>query len=666
MKKLISSLLTIFIVINSLFVICYAEDESFVTKAVNAVKSKIDIPENYSEFNSKVTVEPGGQYAYFTWYGDDDANNPGGQINVTVDDELRIISFSQYFYGKFNGNYKLSAYTSEDAEAEANSFVSKACPEFYPYTELTEADYSVHRNFEPYEFKFVRFENGLPCYDNYIDVTVDSSNGKVSSFEVNWFDYDKIYPSDTKLSRDEASVSMYDNIGMVKEYAKKADGELYVRYADLSDGVNYVNAYTGNIVNTNYVSEGLYKNALTSQKDFNFWYADTAFDMEGAISVAENNTYIPLDSSYVLTGIQYLQDNYSNYLYMYYDNFKGNIKTYIVDVINGDIRYYDFYQSEIGSVNYSYNVEQCEEIARSFVFNYDKSFIGHCRLLNYNNAKNYNGEDIYYFNYTRYINDIAYDNNGVVVGVSRSTGEVVSVRSGWDTVSVSDYSLSVSQDLAFEKYINAAGFELQYVTAVSPTQQTELRAVYAPNPIYNVYIDALTGEVIDKDGNVVNREKLTYTDIAKDVSEEQIKTLYACGILDEAEKFNPDENILLCDYLLWMCRAIDCVDYASIADVSVKLVESEIVTYEDLMSNQPITMETGIKYIVSYLGYDDIAMLSDTFKTGFVDEGMIAPDMIGYAAIAKGLKIFQGNAFMPKEYIKRNVAAQILYNLISN
>lgn len=666
MKKIICSLLTIFIIINSLFVTCYAAGESFVTMAVNAVKEKIDIPENYTEFNSKLTVEPNGQYAYFTWYGDDDETNPGGQINVTVDSKLRIIDFSRYFYGNFNGDYKLSSYSSEDAENEAKAFVSKACPEFYPYIVMVEQEYFVHRNFEPYEFKFVRYENGLPCYDNCIDVTVDSSNGKVSSFKVRWIDYDKIYPSDTRLSKIDASIKMYDEFGIVKEYAKRPDGEIYVRYTDLSDGVNYINAYTGNVINTNYVSEGSYKNALTSQKDFNFWYSDTAFDIEEAVSIAENNPYIPLEASYTLTGVQYLQDSYSNYLYMYYENNSGNVKTYIVDVINGDIRYYDFYKKEIGSENYNYSANQCEKIAEAFVLNYDKSFIGRCRLLNYNNEKNYNGENIYYFNYTRFINDIAYDNNGVIVGVSRSTGEVVSVRSGWDEVNVPVYDLSVSREQAFEKYINSVGFELQYVTSLSMTREKELRAVYAPNPLNDFYIDAITGDVIDGDGNTVNNEMVVYTDISNDVSEEQIKTLYACGILDEAERFNPNENVLLCDYLLWMCRAIDCVNYDSISDVYLKLIDSGIVTYEDIQNNPPVNTETAIKYIVSYLGYGEVATLSDTYKTGFVDEGMISPDMIGYAAIAKGLKIFQGNAFMPKEYVKRNVAAQIIYSMITN
>ncbi len=667
MKRILSLLLVFLIFSNSLFVICYATDDFFVTKAITEVKKKIKIPENYTEFNSKLTIESGGQYAYFTWYGEEDGISPGGQISVVADSKLRIISFNQYYYGDFTGNYKLSDYTSDEAELKARDFISKACPEFYPYTKLWDYEYSVHRNFEPYEFRFIRYENNLPCYDNYINVKVNAENGEVSSFEVNWTDFHKIYPAKTYLSKVNASVHMYDEIGMIKEYSTKPDGSLYVRYTDLSDGINYINAYTGNIINTNYVSSaGTYKNAITSQKNFNFTYSENPFDLEYAIKVVEENEGIILGDKFTLTGVQYLKDNYSNYLYMYYEDGLGNVKIYIIDVLNGDIRHYDYYKSEIGTKNYNYSQQECEFIAQNFVYNCNKSFIGNCRLLNVNNTKNSNGEDIYYFNYTRYINDIAYDSNGVVVGVSRSTGDVVSVRSGWDSVDAMDYSLTISQGDAFEKYIDSAGFELQYVTSLSSTKEYEMRAVYAPNPMYDIYVDAVTGDITDKYGNIVKNEKVMYSDISDDISQEQITTLFACGILDEAEQFNPDENVLLNDYLLWMCRAIDCKNYKDINDIAQNLVDLQIVTYNDLTSNQPINTETAIKYIVSYLGYDNLARLTDTFKTDFVDEGAISRDMIGYAAIAKGLKIFQGNAFTPKTYVKRNVAAQIIYNLISN
>lgn len=454
---------------------------------------------------------------------------------------------------------------------------------------------------------------------------------------------------------------------MVREYARRSDGELYVRYADLSDGINYINAYTGNIINTNYVSQaGSYKNALTTQKAFDFWNYDGVVDLDLVLNIVENNTYIPLSASYVLSGVQYLQDDYSIYVYVEYVDGKGNVKTYIVDAVNEDIRYYNLYQQEVGNINNSYTNQYCMKVAEDFVLSYEKSFIDNCRLLNYNKTKNNIGEDVYYFNFTRYINDIAYDENGVVVGVSPSTGDVVCVISGWQNISVPEYCITISPEEAFAKYINATGFELQYVFSYSSTRQMELRLVYAPNPMCDYYVDAVTGQVIDKLGNNVNAEMNLYTDIGADVSKEQILTLYNCGIFDKSEKFYPQDNVLLCDYLLWMCRAIDCTDYKNIWEISDKLIGLGIVSNEDLMNNQPILMEMGIKYMISYLGYDKVAVLKDTYKTGFVDEGMISPDLIGYAAISKGLKIFENNAFLPKNYMKRNVAAQIIYNLISN
>lgn len=667
MKRLLSFLIVFVILFNSLFVICYADDSSFVTKAIASVKEKIDIPVNYKDFNSKLTFESGTQNAYFTWSGDADGENSGGQINVTVDEKSRIISFSQYFYGDFSGNYKLSQYSSDDAKAKAIEFLPKAFPEFYDKVKLIDVDYSVHRKYEPYELKFVRYVNNLPCYDNYIDVKVDAGNGEILSADVCWVDYDKIYPSKTLHNIAKARVDMFDNIGMVKEYATNPDGRLYVRYADLSDGINYINAYTGNLINTNYVSDvGTYKNALSSEKTFDFWLYDGDLDFGIAEYVVLNNSFIPLDSSYSLVGYQYLQDNYGTYVYLEYMDTKGNTKTYIVDSEKGDVRYYNFNQQEIGSENLNLSSQKCRDIADLFVLGYESSFIDKCDMLNYNMAKNAIGEDVYYFNYTRYINDIAYDKNGVVVGVSRSTGNVVSVVSGWENITVPEYSLTVSPEQAFTKYLDVSGFELQYVSSYSMTRQMELRLVYAPDPLKDYYVDAVTGRVIDAKGDEVNTEDLLFVDIGADISKEQIITLYNCGIFDGTQRFNPNEYVTLCDYLLWMCRAIDCVEYKSIWDVSDKLIMKGIVSAEDLILNIPVNTEMGIKYMVSYLGYDYLASLTDTYQTGFVDEGMISPELIGYAAIAKGLKIFEGNAFLPKENMKRNVAAQIIYNLISN
>ena len=664
MKKIISFFTVIFLCTNAILT-SYADSSSFVNDAISVVVDKIEIPDNYTEFSSRVTIEQNAQYAYLSWYGDNYEDQSGGQINVTVDGKYRIVEFSQYFYGEYTGDYKLSDINRQDAEKIASDFASVVCPEFYSHTKPESSGYNYNRNFEPYEVVFYRYENNLPCYDNYISVVVNAYNGSVSSLTVKWYDYDKIYSPLTRMSLDNAKVNMFDSTGLVLEYAKDDYGNLYTRYASMADGINYINAYTGSVLNTGILSEGDgFKNASSAEKIFDVNYSEE-FDYSKCVKIIEKNEYISFDDSYKLTGVYCLEDEFGKYAMFDYADESGNTKTYIADVQRGDIRYY-YQQSEIADENKSLSDAQCRRIAEMFCEKYESGFIDYCVLLNYNNTRNQNGEDIYYYNFARVINGIVYDGNGVVVGVSRATGEIVSVSSGWEVMEPPSYSNSISEADAFEKYIDAVDFKLQYKTCMTRDRKIELRPVFAVNPKYNLYVNAVSGELIDASGRVYNEDFCGYSDTANDAAENQINVLLSCGIFDAGEEFRPNEYVNLCDFLLWICRTVDCYIYKDISEIADRLVMSGLVSYDELKENAPINIETGIKYIVSYLGYDEVAVLEDTYVTGFVDEGMISPELLGYAAIAKGLKIFNGNAFLPKEYMKRNVAAQILYNLITN
>ncbi|NLM50551.1 MAG: S-layer homology domain-containing protein, partial [Clostridiaceae bacterium] len=61
------------------------------------------------------------------------------------------------------------------------------------------------------------------------------------------------------------------------------------------------------------------------------------------------------------------------------------------------------------------------------------------------------------------------------------------------------------------------------------------------------------------------------------------------------------------------------------------------------------------------------ASLEGIFKTGFMDEAEIAPELVGYVAIAKGFKIINGDEngnFLPKKALTRAEAAIIIYNYL--
>ena len=212
MKKLVSILIVLFISLN-LILISYADSGSFVNEALASLLTKMEIPTNYDSFSSRITIEKDNQYAYFSWSGEDDGENGGGQIDITVDSKLRVIEFDQYFYGDFKGNYKLSSITRTDAEQIATSFVEKLCPEFYASVRIDNKGEGINRNFDPYSVVFYRHENDVVCFDNYIVVVVNSHNAKVSSLIVKWDDCEKIYPVKSVITSDKAKVNRFENIG---------------------------------------------------------------------------------------------------------------------------------------------------------------------------------------------------------------------------------------------------------------------------------------------------------------------------------------------------------------------------------------------------------------------------------------------------------------------
>ncbi len=655
MKKICAVIIAVFLILNT-FNICYANEGSFVNDAVLSVQSKINIPENYTEFNSKMSVGD-DVFAYFTWYGDSDGTNSGGKISVTVNKDLEITEFTQYFYGEFEGDYKLSSFTRKYALAVATDFVRSVFPDKINSVFIADEPDVTNRNFMPYEFMFYRLENGLPCFENYIYVSVNAHNGQVAVMNLVWDDCNAIRPAKAGISADEAKVAMFDKIGMVSEYAKRPDGSLYIRYKDLSDNRYYVNAYNGSLLDKGFVQSSPFVS-----KSFDLSYADEC-DLSLCIGSVMENKYIPFDQSFSLSNITFCADDFSNYVILEYVNEKSHIKTYIVDTANADIKYY-YEQISVIDVNKAYSEEYCRSVADSFFEEYEKGSYGHCRYLNSAVVKNADGDKFYYFNYPRFINGIAYNDNGVVIGVSAATGRVVSVDMEMDVITQIPVVSTLEKGDAFETYVENSGFGLMYVITRSGNKKY-MSAVYAPDPRHELYVNATTGELVYEDSSLYKGGYNGYNDIQNDVANTQINTLLSCGVFDKTESFYPDENIRLKDFLLYMCRGIDCVSYPDFESVRSKLLQSGIVDEKLINENGFVTTELGIKYIVSYLGYGDIAKLQNTYKTGFIDESFISDGLVGYAAIAKGLNIFTGNVFMPQQFLKRNVVAQIFYNLIN-
>jgi len=239
-----------FIIITAILMVlfetaAFANDFDFLPLA-QKVLQKVEVPENYTDFSSYVDVGNSVNQV-LSWSGGD--TNDGGVITVVTDSKDRIISLSQYKYGKYKGNYKLSSIDYFKACDIAVEYIEKIAPEFAEKLVLFEQPNYIARNNENYSVVFYRHENGLPCYDNYAVVLIDAYTRQVSEYRAVWEDYVRVSPQSKYVSKEQALKSFNSEIGIQLAYSKH-NGEINLVYSTNADGTAFVNAYNGEVIST--------------------------------------------------------------------------------------------------------------------------------------------------------------------------------------------------------------------------------------------------------------------------------------------------------------------------------------------------------------------------------------------------------------------------------
>ena len=513
--RLIAMIIFLIFIIST--IPAFAGTDKLLENAIEEAKAKIDIPENYTKFNSNIEVNRSSQLFYLNWTGENTTSQNGGNISVKVDEKGRIIYYSHYEYGDFDGDYKLSAIDYNAAENIAKQYISKICPELSNNVKTLPAKNYIARNSGSYNIIFYRYENGVPYYNNYIVVAIGANNSTLMELQARWDDFERFPIPNNALSVNIAEKMFKEKIGVKLGYTRYYNdptGETVIlQYSTNLNGNNYISAYTGEVIDAK----------------------------------------LPLESRFLV-----------------------NMNSYSVP------------------------------------------------------------EDI--------------------VPLVAPVTTVVSATS------------------AYNEIIDRVGFELQYIAkakknVVNPesAREIDIMLVYSFKPNKPLFVNAETGKLTNAYGKpYVDDIDIAFSDIENHPSQKHINTLALCGVIKMEEMFRPEEKILQKDYLGLALIAMDKYNVSDNYDIYEKLLAENIITIYEKNEVAQITNEQAIKYLVRLLGYTDIAELGDTYKTYFVDEGMIDDKLIGYAAIAKGLKIIRGNAFSPKQILNRATAAEIFYNLLSS
>ncbi len=171
----------------------------------------------------------------------------------------------------------------------------------------------------------------------------------------------------------------------------------------------------------------------------------------------------------------------------------------------------------------------------------------------------------------------------------------------------------------------------------------ETRLVYTVSHNNISYIDAFSCKGVDHSGNEVTDEFVygsgyTYDDISGHWAEETISLLGGIGIGFAGGKFKPEAIITGEEF----CKLAESLTFY--------MGNSSKEVYKLHESDAPVIRIDGVKYILTAMDYDKVAVLENIFRTDFADNAEIKEGDIGYIAIAYALGIVHGNGTTMRTY----------------
>lgn len=492
--------------------------EKSLETAIKATKAKIQIPKEYSEFNFYYY----GTNTYSNTYWSLNWKNPNdySYIEVNLDKENNIIYYYNYDGSKTGRN--IPSYLKKELLDKAEDFIRIIAPEVYSNMELVEANYNgIYSN--TYSYLFQRKEKGVIFPDNTVTVRVDAQTGEVMSASINWLYGAKIPPSGAKLTKEEASKIIGDNLNMKLSYktnyirifengqyetVKKAflvyEPDIPYISVDANTGEVYLTKTewvelkseeydTVNKEMLSSVSGG--SDMLTEEEMAKIRELEKLISKEKAIEIVTSNPHLHIDEN-LIAYTATLNRSYANKSKdnsftwrielrderpVDYDKDGDNYRAYAhatVDAKTGKILSFSAsiksnYNRQTGNwlpVNVKYDREYGQNILEEFLKSQIKDRFAKTKLVDKrndyiayykdNNEPVYGG---YHYTYNRFNEGVEFSYNGIYGAVDGVTGKIYSYHSNWDDdIIFESPKNAMTPKEAFEHFIGKDGFNLLY------------------------------------------------------------------------------------------------------------------------------------------------------------------------------------------------------------
>ncbi len=647
MKKYIFVL--IFLVVG---IVTYADIT--LKDAVNTAKEYFDIPSNFTNFSFNYNTYDDHQNWNLTWSSPLINNQSNGSLNVTINASNGEIE-SMYYWNQSENQpkYVFPKISRDKARKIAETFLNKI--------DSNKIDQLIHINNtdqlvpltlpQSYIFEWERSVNGIPFPDDYVQISVDAQNGKITSYQMNWTNSKFPDPKDILTPKQAKSAFLLEDMLTLEYYPLQSTTQstAILVYA-LSQNNGAIDAITGKplkLQNDQWFNWGHFSNVVNSQGKASFkennqaQLAETKFiDEKTAVDDLKRIVEIPSDLELTSADLAYSPNDGKIVWNLYWWNrneskstLTGTVTSIFagIDALNGTLDHlYVNYQNE-SQKSTSLNKDEAQKIAESFLKKAQPKYFDQIRL---NQQAGYKPQGAYNFVYDRIVNGIPFPANTINITVS-DFGLVTSYWSNWSSAFFEGTNGIIPPDAAKEIFLDYRPLVLNYVKINNQNNSTPtIKLVYLPeirNPIVSNLLNAKTGEPLNWNGMPIGKNATAYhfNDLNSSKYATYISYLGQGGLFGEyGNLFMPSEKITIGDFLKNLLALKNGPDYVN--SLSAKQL-MDMAVYDDLVPSN-----INPNYFL------DEKMLSE-IMVRFLGLSVVAK-VYGYQTLARKLGIISGSS----------------------
>ncbi|MBQ9940648.1 MAG: hypothetical protein IJO74_03820 [Clostridia bacterium] len=500
--------------------------ENSLKKVLTVIKSTIDIPGEYTEFDYNMYTRYESERWNLTWRDEQNSKS----INVTCDNNGKIYTYNNNIY---NNTQKAPLILKKDALDIALEFIDRVYPGVLG--KIVESNQTANTvrylGSNCYDFYFVRVENGIKYLQNYVYISVDYTDGRIVNMQIEWEPDAQFGAPENIISSDDAKEIWKKDFDVSLQY------RIFQTYDEQTGEQNgataklvYVNnnqqiqidAFSGEYLqedyswtDRNYASEApaetedsvIKESVSNGSVNFSPNEIKRIEELQGyktapeADKIVRSYSTLAIDDTYTLASYSI---DYSYMPYTSYDKHpvvwnlryiapveKGNFNTITanasVNAVTGELIYfytyiyYPYFDNEGNFTPPELKIDEKEagKIADNFLKSVQPQkyeSLAHSRTDKYNimdytaaeYGKDDNSKDGKYYTalnvvYDRTENGIQVINNGANITVDCVTGKITSYSSRWtDHVDFADVRAEISDTKAIENYLDNGNTQILY------------------------------------------------------------------------------------------------------------------------------------------------------------------------------------------------------------